>query len=490
MCTEKKSTKFLKKKLDKLFKLLYNADTVRMCTEQFLTRSRNRVRIVLLQFVINREGSGAVLTAPLFFFATFFFLVFTRRQNGIKINYWRRLRREWIFTHFAMGDIMSFHRTAVHIDLDAIEHNLAEVRRRLPDGVRLLAVIKADAYGHGAVPLASFLKDSCDYFGVACIEEGIELRRAGIENPVLLLGYTDNADMPAAVEYGLIPAIFTLDNARALSDAATGQHKRAAFHFAVDTGMSRIGLQVTEADADLCAQIVQLPGIYAEGIFSHYATADEKDLTKSHAQTERFVQFLAMLKARGIQPKIAHLSNSAGIMNFDERFQMVRSGIITYGLYPSDEVDHTILALQPAMQWTARISYVKQLPPGREVSYGGTYTTPGERVIATVPVGYADGYPRCLSGIGRVLVNGQYAPIVGRVCMDQFMIDVTGIPDVSADTEAVLIGKQGQAAISMEEVANAAHSFNYEMACRIARRVPRVYYRHGQEVQTVQYLLD
>lgn len=385
---------------------------------------------------------------------------------------------------------MSFHRTAVHIDLDAIEHNLALVRRRLPAGVRLLAVVKADAYGHGAVALAEFLKDTCDFFGVACIEEGIELRRAGIKTPVLLLGYTDNFDMPSAVKYDLTPAVFTLDNARALSDAAVAQGKRVPFHFAVDTGMSRIGLQVTQEDADLCGQIVQLPGIYAEGIFSHYATADEQDLTKAKAQTERFVQFLAMLKARGIEPAITHLSNSAGIMNFDERFSMVRSGIITYGLYPSEEVDHSVLDLHPALQWTARISFVKPLPPGREISYGGTYTTTRDSMIATVPVGYADGYPRCLSGIGRVIVNGQYAPIVGRVCMDQFMVDVTGIPNVSADTEAVLIGRQGDAVISIEEVANAAHSFNYEQACRIARRVPRVYYRHGQEVKTVQYLLD
>lgn len=385
---------------------------------------------------------------------------------------------------------MSFHRTSVQIDLDAIEHNLDLVRRRLPEGVRLLAVIKADAYGHGAVELAEFLKNTCDFFGVACIEEGIELRRAGIHNPILMLGYTDNADMPSAVEYDLIPAIFTLDNARALSDAAVRQHKRVPFHFAVDTGMSRIGLQVSEADADLCSEIVRLPGIFAQGIFSHYATADETDLTKAEAQTQRFMQFLAMLQARGISPEVTHLSNSAGIMNFDERFTMVRSGIITYGLYPSEEVDHQIFDLHPAMQWTARVSYVKKLPAGREISYGGTFTTDRECLIATVPVGYADGYPRCLSNSGRVIVNGQYAPIVGRVCMDQFMIDVTDIPGVDTDTEVVLIGTQGDASIPIEAVADAAHSFNYEMACRIARRVPRVYYRHGQEVKTVQYLLD
>ena len=266
------------------------------------------------------------------------------------------------------------------------------------------------------------------------------------------------------------------------------QNKTAAFHFCVDTGMSRIGFQADEKSADICKEIMALPNIESEGLFSHFATADESDLTKTKTQMQRFTDFDKMLKDRGIYVKIRHINNSAGIMNFDEQFDMCRMGIVTYGLYPSEEVDKSLLPLKPVMEWRTHIAHIKTLEKGREISYGGTYTTKEERVIATIPVGYADGYPRCLSNIGKVLINGKTAPIVGRVCMDQFMVDVTGIENITVGTKVVLVGKSENLSLTMEEVSNAAHSFNYELPCRISVRVPRTYYMNNQFVDVKSYI--
>ncbi len=247
---------------------------------------------------------------------------------------------------------------------------------------------------------------------------------------------------------------------------------------------------MTQADADVCAEIAALPGLTPEGLFSHFATADCWDLSRARAQAERFDAFDAMLKRRGVRISIRHLNNSAGLMNFDRHYEMVRSGIVTYGLYPSDEVDAGLLSLTPAMRLLSRVSYVKPLPPGREISYGGTFVTTRPTVVATVPVGYADGYRRSLSGRFYVLIHGKRAPILGRVCMDQMMVDVTDIPGVQAGDTVTLIGTDGDETISMEDIAAAAGSFNYEFACGISRRVPRVYLRGGKAVHTVHYLTD
>ena len=375
-----------------------------------------------------------------------------------------------------------YFRTEARIDLDAIEYNFIQTRNKLPKDVKLLCVVKADAYGHGAVQISKLLESKCDFFGVACIEEALELRNAGITNPILILGYTSPSVYDKIVENDIRISVFSYETALALSNEAVKQNKTALFHFCVDTGMSRIGFQVNEESADICKRISELPNIKAEGLFSHYATADESDLSKAKAQTERFKKFINLLEARGISIPIKHISNSAGIMNFDECFDMCRMGIITYGLYPSEEVDKSLLSVKPALSWLTHVSHVKTLEAGREVSYGGTYKTAEPRVIATVPVGYADGYPRCLSNIGKVIINGKYAPIVGRVCMDQFMVDVTDIENVEVETQVILVGKSGNAQLSMEEVANAAHSFNYELPCRIAPRVPRTYYKNGELV--------
>ena len=381
-----------------------------------------------------------------------------------------------------------YFRTQAKIDLDAVEYNYNNTRAKLPQGCKLLGVIKADAYGHGAVELARFLENKCDFFGVACIEEAVELKKAGIKTPILILGYVAPAFYDLVVKYDIRIPVFSYNTAKALSDEAVKQGKTVPFHFCIDTGMSRIGFQVNEESADVCKQICTLPNIEAEGLFSHFATADETDLTKALAQREKYKAFVEMLENRGIQIPIKHLNNSAGIMNFDEYFDMCRMGIILYGLYPSEEVDKSLLDIKPVMSWLTHISHIKTLEAGREVSYGGTFKTTEPRVIATIPVGYADGYPRCLSNKGRVIINGQYAPIVGRVCMDQFMVDVTDVDGAELDSIVTLVGKDGDAELSMEEVSNAAYSFNYELPCRVARRVPRTYYKDGKFIKATNYM--
>ena len=383
---------------------------------------------------------------------------------------------------------MNYDNTYVKIDLDAIDANIDAIRARA--GVDVMAVIKADAYGHGAIQVARLLQDKCTFFGVSSVLEAMELRQAGLYNPILILGHTPVRAFPALVQAEIRPTIFHYEDAVALSKAAQQLEKPVAFHFAVDTGMSRIGFQATEEDADICAEIAKLPGLFAEGLFSHFATADCEDLTKSRRQAELFDKFYEMLKERGVEIPIRHMDNSAGLMNFENHYEMVRAGIGTYGLYPSEEVDKGILNLRPAMQWVSRVTHIKPLPAGREISYGGTYATTRETRVATVPVGYADGYRRSLSNKFYVLIRGKRAPILGRVCMDQLMVDVSDIPDVTLNDRVILVGKSGNEEITMEQIAEAADSFNYEFICGISRRVPRVYSRRGKTVHSVHYLLD
>lgn len=378
-------------------------------------------------------------------------------------------------------------RTYIGIDLDALNYNIDQVKKKI-GGAKLLAVIKADAYGHGAVQVAREIESKCDFFGVACIEEAVELLKAGIKTPLLILGYVFEDVYDIVVENNIRIPIFSYDMAKALSDEAVRQGITVPFHFVVDTGMSRIGFQCTEESINECEKICMLPNIQAEGIFSHFATADEADLTKTFAQKDKFNSFVASLESRGIIIPVKHLNNSAGIMNFDDTFDMVRSGIITYGLYPSEDVDKQLVDIKPVMSWHAAVSHVKTLEAGREISYGGTYITKESRKIATVPVGYADGYPRCLSNAGRVIINGKYAPIAGRVCMDQFMVDVTDIENVQVGSEVTLIGSNGGLHISVEDIADNAGSFNYEQVCRMSRRVTRIYTKNGKEVEKVNYL--
>ncbi|MBE6960468.1 MAG: alanine racemase [Ruminococcaceae bacterium] len=378
--------------------------------------------------------------------------------------------------------------TYVNIDLDAIAENFEAVRKKA--GTPVMAVVKADAYGHGAIQVARLLEDRCAFFGVSSMQEAQELRQTGIEKPILILGHTPVGAYPIAVAENVRPAIFRYEDALALSQEACCQGKIADFHFAVDTGMSRIGFPVTEEAADICAAIAKLPNLRAEGLFSHFATADCADLTKAKAQAELFDRFDAMLKDRGVEIPIRHLDNSAGIMNFPNHYEMVRSGIVTYGMYPSAEVASSLLGVRPAFQWCSRVTHVKWLEAGREISYGGTFVTSRPTKVATIPVGYADGYRRNLSNRFYVLIKGQKAPILGRVCMDQMMVDVTDIADVQPEDTVILVGRSGDEEITVEQIAAAADSFNYEFVCGISRRVPRVYYLGGKAVHTVHYLLD
>lgn len=384
--------------------------------------------------------------------------------------------------------ILYFDNTQLVIDLDAILENICSVRQKA--GCTVMAIVKADAYGHGAVQIARLLEPECAFFGVSSMLEALELRQANIQTPILILGHTPTAAFPTAVRSGIRPAIYRWEDAEAFSKAAVEAGVEAPFHFAVDTGMSRIGFQATEEAADICAQIAKLPNVIAEGLFSHFATADSADLTRAKAQADRFAAFDEMLKARGVNIPLRHLDNSAGILNFTPKYEMVRSGIVTYGMYPSDEVSPEALPLRPALQWVSKITHLKTLEPGREIGYGGAYTTTRPTVVATIPVGYADGYRRSLSGTFYVLIRGQRAPILGRVCMDQLMVDVTHIPDVSPADRVILVGESGSERITVEQIAEAAGSFNYEFVCGISRRVPRVYRSGGKSVLSVHYLLD
>lgn len=383
---------------------------------------------------------------------------------------------------------MPYYRSAVIVDLDTVRKNLAAVKEKVGKNTGIMAVIKADAYGHGAVETARELEDSCDFFGVADIDEAMQLRIAGFSTPILILGRTDPFYSDVIIKYDIRPTVSCFSDALCLNNEAEKQNKKARIHIAVDTGMSRIGFQTDEIDEII--KITKLPYIEAEGIFSHFASADESNLKRAIMQKELFDSVLSELEEKGVSIPVKHMNNSAGIINLEEKYDMVRAGIVLYGLYPSHEIDKRLLEIRPAMRWVARVSHIKTLPEGREISYGGTFTTKRTTRVATVPVGYADGYPRCLSNEGEVLVKGKRAPIIGRICMDQFMIDVTDIEGVALGTEVTLVGFDGEECLSMEEVSEKAYSFNYELPCRISRRVPRIYFKQGKEVISRHYLID
>ena len=368
-------------------------------------------------------------------------------------------------------------RCYAEISLEAIGHNIREVKKRLPEGVKLLGVVKANAYGHGAVPVASYLENQVDYFATATIEEAVELRENGISAPILILGYVSPSQYGDLVEYDITQTIDSYAQALALEKEAARQNRKAKAHLAVDTGMTRIGFQVTEHDADEAAKIADLPHIELEGMFTHFSCADQEDKTYCSMQMEKYDKMTALLAERGVTIPLRHICNSAGIMEFDDHhFEMVRSGIISYGIYPSEEVKKERLDLIPALSWKSHVIHVKEVGPGIGVSYGATYVTekPMTR-IATVSAGYADGYPRALSNQGCVLIHGKKAPIIGRICMDQMMVDVTDIPDVQVEDVVTLVGTDGDETITIEEIANPAARFDYEMLCDISSRVTRVY---------------
>ena len=384
---------------------------------------------------------------------------------------------------------MDTKRISAVIDLDAIRFNAKTAIDRIPKETNYLAVIKADAYGHGAVQIARALADLADCFAVATVDEGVEVRAGGIKNDILVLGYFAPEYYESAIMHDIQPNIFTYESALRLSDPAVRLGRTAACHIAVDTGMSRIGFEPDEASALTVKQIAALPNLKISGVFSHFATADETDKTEALRQRERFDRFNEMLDALGVHIPLRHINNSAGIMEFDRHYDMVRQGITLYGLAPSEEIRRDSYPLRPAMSLISHVSFVKTLPAGRGISYGRTYITGKETRVATVPVGYADGYPRSQSNKGRVIINGAYCPILGRVCMDQFMVDVSDAPDVKIGDRVTLVGADGECAISVEEVAGSdPYSFNYEFVCGISRRVPRIYVSGGKVVDEYTYL--
>lgn len=384
--------------------------------------------------------------------------------------------------------IKEYYRVKADIDLDAIHENVVNAKALTKPGTKLMAIIKADAYGHGAVMVAHTLEDVADAYGVAILEEGIELRQSGINKPILILGYTPAPLYPAMIKYDIATAVFEYDMAKKMSDAAEKIGKKAKIHIKLDTGMSRIGFKQDDESLEVIKRIAELPGIEIEGCFTHFATMDEKDKTKAMKQFERYMDFVERIEDAGIKIPVKHVSNSAGIIEKPEvNLDMVRDGICVYGMYPSDEVDKTKLKLTPAMEIKSYVSFVKTLEAGVEIGYGGTYTTTEETIVATIPVGYADGYSRALSNRGRVLIKGKSFPIIGRICMDQFMVDISSKPDIKQGDEVTLVGRDGDEYISIEEVADMSYSFNYEFVCDIGKRIPRVYYRDGKVVATKDF---
>lgn len=370
----------------------------------------------------------------------------------------------------------NYHRICAQINLNNIYHNIRKIREKYGDSIHIMPVIKADGYGHGAVQSAQVLEKEADSFAVAVIEEAKELRSAGITKPIMILGTLPSARYEEALANDVIVPIYTLEMAKLLSDAAKSMNKTACTHLAVDTGMHRIGMDCTEESIELVKEIVSLEKIKVTGIFSHFATADEKDKTFAKTQVEKFEWFSRSLSKEGIEIPCKHICNSAAILDMPEKSHgLIRPGIITYGLYPSDDVDKSALDLRPAMELKSHVSYVKKVLAGEGISYGLTNVSEKDRIIATVPVGYADGYPRLLSDKGRVIIRGEYAPIVGRICMDQFMVDVTHIKDIAIEDTVTLMGRDGDCFIGAEEIAKHAMTINYEIICGIGKRVPRVY---------------
>ena len=386
-----------------------------------------------------------------------------------------------------------YSRVYAEIDLDAILYNMESMHGNIAENTKIMAVIKADGYGHGAVEIAETI-DHLDYvfgYAVATVEEGLILRKHGIEKPILILGYVFPDQYEAMIRAEIRPTVFTAEMAEELSEAAEKTGMDCKIHFAIDTGMGRIGYQVTEEAADEMTRLAKLPHIMVEGIFTHFAKADEIEKEPTHRQIELFIHMIQMLGQRGVKIPIHHCSNSAGIVEIPEaNMDLVRAGITLYGLWPSDEVDKTKISIKPALSLITHVAYVKELEAGHSVSYGGTYTTKGTRKIATIPVGYADGYARSLSNKGDVLIHGRRAPICGRVCMDQFMVDVTDIPDVAVGDEVILIGSAGEETITMEEVGAISGRFNYEFVCDLGKRIPRVYVHKGKVVGTKDHFSE
>ena len=371
------------------------------------------------------------------------------------------------------------------LDLQALKENLQIVRRAAP-GSRVWSVVKANAYGHGAVQIAHLIQNY-DYiwgFATATAEEALALRKAGVMKPILILGIVFDEYYPELVRNHIRPAVCEYEEARKLSAEAVSQGETVHIHIALDTGMTRIGFADIPESVEEIRKIAALPNLEIEGMFTHFARADEYDRSPAMVQLERYQEFSGRVAEAGVEIPLHHCSNSAGIIRVPEaNLSIVRAGITIYGIYPSAQVETDIVRLDPVMELKSHVTYVKDVEPGTAISYGGTFAADRKLRVATVPVGYADGYPRQLSNKGWVLIHGQKAPILGRICMDQFMVDVTDIPDVCKGDEVTLIGRDGDEFISMDEMGELSGRFSYEFACDISTRVPRIYIKDGRETE-------
>jgi alanine racemase len=382
-----------------------------------------------------------------------------------------------------MQDRKSYDRTYAIVDLGRVVENLRLCKEKLRKGMAVCAVVKMDAYGHGIVEVAKAIEDECAMFGVATVEEAITLRKAGIEGDILILGVIPESQYALLYEYRIMPSLFTLKQLKKLEELGKKNNTNLAVHIALDTGMGRIGIQTEEKGAlKIAEQILASPYIEVKGIFSHFASCDEQDKSYARKQEQRFKNYLEKLKERGFTIPLCHIANSAGILeDIGTEYNMVRDGIVLYGVYPSKEVLHE-LPIKMALSWKAKISHIKTVPAGEGISYGSTFVTEKEMKIATIPVGYGDGYPRILSGKATVLVSGKKCPILGRVCMDQFMVDITGV-EAELFQEVTLLGEEGGEEISLYDWEELG-VFPYEFLCGLGNRVPRVYYRGKEWIGT------
>jgi alanine racemase len=389
-----------------------------------------------------------------------------------------------------MNDIRKIRPAYAEINLDNLIHNMREIKRLSIAETKVMAVIKADGYGHGATKIAHVLLDNdADALAVAVLDEAIELRQAGIKAPIFILGYTQPERSEEVVKYDLEQSIFSFESAEALSKAAKAQNKTVSVHVKIDTGMGRVGLQPDNESVEIIKEISNLANLKIKGIFTHFATADEINKNYTQMQFDKFNWICTKLEEQGIKIEVKHCGNSATIIDLPTmHLNMVRAGIMMYGLAPSNEVMLNKLELKQVMSLKVRITHIKEIEAGQSVSYGRRFTADKKTMIASLPIGYADGYTRLLTGKAEALVKGQRVPVVGSICMDQCMIDVTGIEDVKVGDEVVLFGHQGEEYISIDEVAKKLGTINYEIVCMISRRIPRVYVSNGEVAEVLNYL--
>ena len=385
----------------------------------------------------------------------------------------------------------SYQRVWAEVDLDAIWENMVHMKENIAENTKILAVIKTDGYGHGGVPIAKMLEQLDFMFGYAAAtyEEAHVLREAGVKKPILILGYTFPYCYEELIREEIRPAVYRRDTVEELAAAAAKVGQKAKVHIKVDTGMGRIGITPDEEGLEFVRFLIEHPELEVEGVFTHFAKSDETDKTSANHQLELFQNFIDKIQTElGITIPVKHCSNSAAILEMPQaNMDMVRAGITTYGLYPSEEVSKDIVPLRAAMSLYSHIVYCKTIHAGQSVSYGGLFTAQKDTRVATIPVGYGDGYPRSLSGRGYVLIRGKKAPILGRVCMDQFMVDISEIPGVMEGDKVTLLGVDGTERITAEELGELSGRFNYEFVCDLGKRIPRVYRQHGEITEVRDY---